>query len=276
MSGTRDTWSPEVYSRFAEERRRPFLDLLSLVSPIPDGRAVDLGCGTGESTRELHRRTGAAETLGIDSSAAMLEKARPLAGNGLRFESGDLARFETGAPLDLVFSNAALHWAPDHPALLARLTRAVAPGGQLAFQVPDNFGHASHRSAEVVAGEEPFRSALRSGGGAHPRNVLAPEDYASILDRLGYAEQTVRLQVYGHRLASREDVVTWVDGSLLSDYRRRLPGPLYARFLERYRERLFASIPDERPFFFTYRRLLVHARRQKRPARLATDSRPRE
>ena len=254
-----DAWNPEVYSRFAEERSRPFFDLLALVTPITGGRAVDLGCGTGALTLELHRRTGAAETLGIDSSKAMLEKAQPHAGGGLQFERGDLAAFAPDdASYDLVFSNAALHWAPDHPWLLANLTRALKPGGQLAFQVPDNFGHPSHRAADKVASQEPFRSAL--GGEAHRRNVLAPEEYASLLHRLGFAEQTVRLQIYGHPLASREDVVTWVEGSLLSEYRRRMSSLLYTDFVTRYREALFTLIPDERPYYFTYRRILVRAR----------------
>jgi trans-aconitate 2-methyltransferase len=255
---SRDTWDPERYARFAKERSQPFFDLLDLVTPIPGGRAVDLGCGTGELTAELHRRTQAAQTLGIDSSDAMLAKAAPHAGGGVQFEKGDIATFAPDEPFDLVFSNAAYHWVPDHAALLARLTRAVKPGGQLAFQVPDNFDHPSHRAAEEVAAAEPFAQAL--GGGAHPRNVLAPEAYAAILDRLGYADQTVRLQVYGHRLDSREGVVTWVEGSLLSEYRRRLPDGLYPGFLARYRERLFAALPDERPFFITFRRILARAR----------------
>jgi trans-aconitate 2-methyltransferase len=254
-----DTWQPETYARFAAERSRPFFDLLDLVTPIPGGRAVDLGCGTGELTRALHEKTGARETLGIDSSEAMLAKAAAHAGAGLRFESGDLAIFAPAEPFDLVFSNAAYHWVPDHPALLARLTKAVRPGGQLAFQVPDNFDHASHRAAEAVAAEEPFASVL--AGSAHPRHVLAPEDYAAILNRLGYSELTVRLNVYGHRLDSREGIVAWVEGSLLSEYRRRLSVALYDQFVSRYRETLFAMVPDERPFFFTFRRVLVHASR---------------
>ena len=103
--------------------------------------------------------------------------------------------------------------------------------------------------------------ATSAWGGKRPRQVLAPEDYAALLHRLGYAEQLVRLQIYGDPLPSREDVVTWVEGSLLSEYRRRLSSSLYTRFLERYRERLFAAIPDERPYFLTYRRILVRARR---------------
>ncbi len=258
MSG--DAWNPEVYARFAAERRRPFDDLLALVAPIPGGRAVDLGCGAGELTRELHRTIEAAETVGIDSSDAMLERARPLAGGGLRFEKGDIGSWEANSGYDLVFSNAALHWVPDHPGLLARLTHALRPGGQLAFQVPDNFDHPAHTTAEDVAGEEPFRSALGDWGGKRPRHVLAPEEYATLLHRLGYAKQLVRLQIYGDRLPSREDVVTWVEGSLLSEYRRRLSNSLYTRFLESYRGRLFATTPDERPYFLTYRRVLARAR----------------
>jgi trans-aconitate 2-methyltransferase len=189
----------------------------------------------------------------------MLFKAASHAGGGLRFERCDIADFAPAEPFDLVFSNAAYHWLPDHPALLARLTRFVKPDGQLAFQVPDNWNHASHRAAEEVAAREPFASTL--GGSAHPRNVLEPEAYSAILDRLGYGEQTVRLQVYGQRLDSREGIVSWVEGSLLSEYRRRLSPELYARFLESYRERLFEMVPDERPFFFTFRRILARGRR---------------
>lgn len=254
-----DAWKPEAYARFAAERRQPFDDLLALVTPIPGGRAVDLGCGPGELTRVLHERTGAAETLGIDSSEAMLAKASSHAGHGVRFERGDIAAFAPEEPFDLVFSNAALQWVPEHDALFSRLTAAVKPGGQLAFQVPDNFDHASHRAAEEIASHASFREAL--AGQPHARNVLPPEAYADRLDHLGFREQTVRLQIYGHRLPSREGVVSWVEGSLLSDYRRRLPAPLYDIFVGQYRERLMTMLPDERPYFFTYRRILVRARR---------------
>ena len=254
---TRDAWDPAQYERFRDERARPFLDLLALVRPRPGIRVVDLGCGTGELTARLHHELAAGETLGIDRSEAMLARARPLAEGGLRFEAGDIAAFAARAAYDLVFSNAALHWLDDHAALFARLTAALRPGGQLAVQMPANFDHPSHVVAAQVGGEAPFHDAL--GGHARERPVLLPEEYALLLERLGYGEQHVRLQVYGHRLAARDEVVEWVKGTLLTDYQHRLTAELYARFVARYRERLLPALEDTRPYFFTFKRVLLWA-----------------
>ena len=252
-----DTWDPERYARFAAERAQPFHDLLDLVRPVAGGRVVDLGCGSGELTAELHRRLGAGQTLGLDSSPAMLGRARPLAGDGLRFEVGDIADFGGGG-WDVVFSNAALQWLPDHEALFGRLVGALAGGGQLAVQMPANFDHPSHLVAAEVAGEEPFRSAL--GGWRELAPIQAPEWYAILLDRLGLAEQHVRLQVYLHHLAAREEVVEWVRGTLLTAYAERLPTELFGRFLDRYRERLLPRLEDSRPYRYPFKRVLLWGR----------------
>jgi trans-aconitate 2-methyltransferase len=253
-----DTWDPRQYERFSDERSAPFFDLLGLVEPCRGGRVVDLGCGTGELTRALHERSGASATLGIDSSEAMLARSKPHAGDGLDFELKDIAEWVPGEPVDLVFSNAALHWVDDHPALFERLTAAVRPRGQLAVQMPANHDHASHLVAERVAGEEPFRQAL--GGYIRRSPVLAPEHYAVLLDRLGYLSQHVRLQVYLHLLSEPEAVVDWVKGTLLTDYKRRLPGALYEDFVARYRELLLAELGEHRPVRFTFKRLLLRGR----------------
>jgi trans-aconitate 2-methyltransferase len=252
-----DSWDPARYERFADERAAPFHDLLALVRPIPGGRAVDLGCGTGTLTVQLHRHVRARETLGLDSSPAMLERARPLAGNGLRFETGDIATFAQGGhgTWELVFSNAALHWLPDHPALLARLAAALRPGGQLAVQVPANHDHPAWVLADEMAEEEPFRTALSGYRRIWP--VEPPERYAELLDRLGFAEQHVRLQVYGHHLAGREEVVEWVRGTLLTDYQRRMPAELFERYLASYRERLLPLLDERRPYFYPFKRVLL-------------------
>jgi trans-aconitate 2-methyltransferase len=254
----KDSWDPDQYHRFADERSAPFWDLLDLVRPVPGGRAVDLGCGSGELTAELHRTLGVAETLGLDSSPAMMAQAQPRDGNGLRFELGDIAGFDQDG-WDVVFSNAALHWLPDHRALLTRLAGLLSAGGQLAVQMPANDDHPSHRVAAELAAEAPFAAAL--GGYRRDWPVQPPEWYAILLDRLGLAAQHVRLQVYLHRLAGPEEVVEWVKGTLLTDYERRLPAELFDAFLGRYRERLLERLEDERPYRYAFKRILLRAER---------------
>jgi trans-aconitate 2-methyltransferase len=256
---TADSWNPGQYAKFLRERSAPFFDLLDLVEARPGMRAVDLGCGTGELTRQLHERLGCRETLGIDRSAKMLEKSAAFAGPGLRFEQGTVESFVPDAPFDLVFSNAALHFAGGHTDLWPRLASFLAPGGQMAVHLPANQGHATHLTAREVAGEEPFAEAL--GAYVLPAHLLPVEEYATLFHRLGFARQTVRLVVYGHLLESREAVVEWVKGSILTEYQSRLSPELYERFLETYRRRLLPRLADERPFFFTFRRVLMHAAR---------------
>lgn len=255
MAKPADTWDPVQYRRFAAERRRPFDELLALVDPAPGGTAVDLGCGTGELTAELHRHLGAASTVGVDTSPAMLEQARTHTVAGLRFELADLATWEPEAPLDVVFANASLQWVPDHPALLARLAGLLVPGGQLAFQVPANHDHPAHTVAAALGAER----GLRAVGPA--ASVPPPEQYATVLHGLGLVDLHVRMQVFGFELPDTAELVEWTRGTLLTGYRGQLEPEQYEAFEAEYRQRLLAELGDRRPYYYPFKRILVHARR---------------
>jgi trans-aconitate 2-methyltransferase len=273
-----DAWDAKQYNRFAAERRQPFVDLCALIQIPPDAcerkcRAIDLGCGDGALTLELYERLGrewqAVELSGLDNSPRMFEAAQqqPQAGT-VRFQLGDVGRFvekallgET-APYDLVFSNAALHWVPAHERLFAGLAEAVAPGGQLAVQMPANHAHPSQVIARKLASTEPFATALGElASSTSPHSVLALEDYAGLLHRCGFAEQHVRLQVYSHELTDSTEVVEWLRGSLLTAYQQRLDSELWERFLADYRGQLAVELGTGRAYLLTYNRILLWARR---------------
>jgi trans-aconitate 2-methyltransferase len=251
---TADVWDPDQYRRFQDERDQPFHDLLALVQPIDEPVVVDLGCGDGRLTALAHQQLGAGSTLGIDSSASMLSTAPSL--QGLRFELDDIATWAAPKGFDIVLANAALHWVPDHSAVLARWVGSLAGGGQLAVQVPANHDHPSHTLVAEVAAE--------LGIDAEPdpvaTNVLSPVAYAELLDGLGAQDQSVRLQVYAHRLASTPEVVEWVKGTTLTRVKRATDDVTYQRFVSRYRERFVATVGDRAPYTYLFKRILMWAR----------------
>jgi trans-aconitate 2-methyltransferase len=262
-------WDPGQYRKFAAQRSAPFWDLVGLIATDrPIRRAVDLGCGDGLLTAQAAERLGTVEMVGLDNSPAMLADAAPHANAGLRFELGDIAAWGPDAHRvdgshDLVLANASLQWVPDHPQVLARWTAALASHGQLAVQMPINADHPSHVLAGEVAAMEPFASAF--DGPPPPdqvaANVLLPEDYATLFHELGFAEQAVRLQVYGHVLDSTADVVEWVRGTTLTRFFKRLPAELHEPFVDAYRLALLARLGEHAPFFYPFKRILMWGRR---------------
>lgn len=255
-------WNPAQYATFSDERTQPFLDLLDLVEPVPIERAVDLGCGAGPLTVMAADRFATTRMVGVDNSPAMLRAAASFARADVSFEHGDIGEWTSAGDVDLVIANASLQWVPDHPTVLRRWTAALRAGGQLAVQVPSNAAMPSHRAAVRVAEREPYVSAFDDGPPPDPvaANVLAPEQYASLLHGLGYAHQHVRLQVYPHLLPSSRHVVEWVRGTMLTRFEKTLPRELFDRFVVDYERELLSEIGDHSPSFFPFRRVLLWGR----------------
>lgn len=253
----KDSWNPEQYGKFKNQRSLPFFDLMGLLAPVDEARVVDLGCGTGELTLELHRHVGASSTLGLDSSDEMLRASAAFVKPGLSFEKGHLEAWAPVGEYDIVFSNAALQWVGDHPSLFGRLRAALREGGQLAVQMPMNHDYPTHVIASRMSHEPRWRAKLKGQTYDKFSSLLSLEDYASLLFRLGFAEQNVMLKVYPQLVESRADVVEWVRGSMLTYFQSRLTPEDFDEFVSEFEERLFAVLPDEHPFFYPFKRVLI-------------------
>lgn len=253
------TWDPKQYEKFKQQRFLPFLDLMNLVQPQDAMNVIDLGCGTGENTKTLHDKLGAALTLGIDQSETMLAKSGAFQTDGLSFREYSIENFTPDGPVDLVFSNAALHFVKDHETLFPRLASWLGDGGQFAAHLPSNHTYPTHTIVQELGAEERYQSAL--GGENYTSAVLLPERYAEILHECGFTEQTVRLNIYTHELPDAEAVYEWVKGSLLTWYQKRMPERVFEQFRDEYKRRLLERLGEAQPFFFTFRRLLIWGRK---------------
>lgn len=253
-------WDPEEYGRYAGERARPFAELLARVAADRPETVVDLGCGTGELTATLSGRWPAAQVLGIDSSPEMLARANALARPpALRFAPADIAGWEPETPVDVLVSNAALQWLPDHPALLRRLLAAVAPGGWFAFQVPGNFDEPSHALLRGLAAGSRWSRWL--AGTTDLPKVLSPESYLDLLSAAGWSAD-VWESTYLHVLTGPDPVLHWLRAAGLRPVLAALPTPERPVFEAEFGAALRAAYPDRAGrTLLPFRRIFAVARR---------------
>ena len=252
-----DAWNPAQYHRFAGARLRPAIDLVARITLSEPATIYDLGCGSGRTTDLFARRRPAARIVGVDVSPKMLASARQEFPR-LEFVQADLAQWSPAEPADLLFSNAALHWLDDHPALFARLIGQVRPGGQLAVQMPHNHDQPSHHAMAPAAEAGPWRQRLRPL--LCPSPVSAAAEYHAML-----AAHARRLDIwettYLHILEGANPVAEWTKGTALSPLLEALEGFQRSEFEPAYRALVTGAYPRdaEGMTLFPFRRVFIIA-----------------
>jgi trans-aconitate 2-methyltransferase len=253
-------WDPEQYLRFAGERASPFFDLVAAISHPNPAMVVDLGCGPGGLTATLAVRWPDARIVGIDESAEMIARARrhTIAGR-LTFHEADVSSWQEAQPVDVILSNACFHWVPDHAMLLDRLTSLLAPGGVLAFQVPDNSAEPSHRLLRELVASAEWADPL---AGAPTPTVAGTDWYVRYLSGKGLQVNAWETTYY-HVLEGSQAVSEWVRGTTLRPLLELLSPDQEERFLTTYSELLEEVYPQsELGIIYRFHRIFVVARKE--------------
>jgi trans-aconitate 2-methyltransferase len=251
------SWDPQQYLRFAGQRLRPALDLIAHIPLEHPQTVVDLGCGTGNVTRILRDRWPQAHITGVDGSPQMLSEARKVKAD-IAWEQSQLDVWDPTEKYDLIFSNAALHWLDDHPALFAKLAGNVAGGGVLAVQMPRNFAAPSHTLMHELALSAPWRDVLARV--LRPMPVLEPAAYYNLLAARAHSIdiwETEYLQI----LEGENPVAEWTKGTWLAPLLAALAPGAHEAFEFEYRQRVAQAYP-RRPdgkTLFPFRRLFIVA-----------------
>ncbi|MEV0368227.1 trans-aconitate 2-methyltransferase [Streptomyces sp. NPDC050636] len=265
------TWDPQQYLRHAGHRTRPFHDLLTRITELPrqqgPARIADLGCGPGNVTALLAERWPDAHITGYDNSPEMLKEAElyagPTKGGGhLDFTTADAADWAPDEPYDLIVSNAALQWVPNHPDSFARWVDAVKPGGTFAFQVPGNFTSPSHALLGELCDAPQWRDRLDTHGRRFV-HILEPADYLERLTDLG-CEADVWETTYVQLLQGEDPVLDWVKGTALRPVLTALEDDPPARdaFVAEFRDLLRKAYPvGSHGTVFPFRRIFAVARK---------------
>lgn len=260
-AGTR--WDPGQYTKFADNRLRPALELINRIPLKAPGEIYDLGCGAGTVTRMIAEKWPSATVHGLDNSGDMLEKAAGESAT-IQWMEADVRTWKPVKNPDLIFSNAALHWVEDHEALFPRLVRYLNPGGCLAVQMPLSWDQPSHRlMRETLADGGPEGRALGTEALRESMARKWVEDAAVYYDLLSVFTSSLDIweTEYLHMLRGEDPVLEWVKGTGLRPILNRLKGDALDLFLEEYRSRLRIAYPV-RPggmTLYPFRRLFIVA-----------------
>lgn len=253
------TWDPGQYLRYGDERLRPALELLDRIDQPAPLLVHDVGCGTGQITRIMAERWPEARVVGSDTSTEMLAEAAAIPSR-VEWQERDVREWAPDGPLDVVYSNAVLHWVPDHDTTILRLLRSLRPGGQLAIQMPSSWHEPSHRlMRQTLASLDLGSPALR----AHysRQNVATPEHYAALLAEA--EDLDLWATRYYQQMTGDDPVLEWVKGTALRPILEELTGDARTRFLDAYTAELRRAYPPGPGGVTVYRfpRLFIVARR---------------
>ncbi|MDB6142457.1 MAG: trans-aconitate 2-methyltransferase [Pseudomonas sp.] len=233
------TWSAKQYSAFENERTRPVRDLVAAIPAQEVRRAIDLGCGPGNSTEVLADRYPHALITGMDSSEDMITAAKKRLPD-LEFEVDDIEGWAPKQQYDVILANASLQWALHHDRLYPHLVEQLAPGGNLAIQTPDNLEEPAHRMAREIAAGGHWASKI--GGVKHPPRHSAGYYYDLLTQHCSHVD--VWRTTYFHPLdGGAQAVVEWFKGSALRPYLAALDDTDKAGFLAEYLKAMEAAYP---------------------------------
>ncbi len=249
-AATRD-WDAATYDRVSDVQLRNGLEVLDRLSLKGNETVLDAGCGSGRLTAEIAARLPEGRVIACDGSPAMVESTRAAVPEAEVFLA-DLAELELDEPVDAIFSNAVIHWIPDHTALFRRFYGALKPGGRLLTQA-GGAGNLVRFDAvlDEVMGAEPFAEHFAGWGG--PWNYPMPEDEAAALAAAGFGDIHCELVT---RTLDPPDGTAWLRSTALGAHTERLPHELREPFVEA----IAARLPD--PLVLRdYIRLNVNARR---------------
>ncbi|MFD3745883.1 class I SAM-dependent methyltransferase [Nocardia sp. NPDC058633] len=153
-------------------------------------RVLDIGCGTGQTTREAGRAAVDGSAVGVDISELMLEQARRISDEegpsnvGFQLADAQVNPFPANA-FDLCISRFGVMFFADPVAAFSNIARALRPGGRLAWLVWQ--GHDRNEWASMFS--DVLASAIATPGRG-PFSLADPVVTESMLTTAGFTEIT--------------------------------------------------------------------------------------
>jgi trans-aconitate 2-methyltransferase len=225
---------------FKNERTQPAVDLLSRIPKFAPRRVVDLGCGPGFATELIARRYPRADIIGVDDSESALQAAKALL-PAVHFERFEIGVWTPEEAYDLIFSNGALQWLPNHRNLVPKLLASVEAGGFLALQIPNNIQEPNRVLMRMVAADGSWADKLLPIAKSEPNTEVYEDLYARL--RPDCASLEIWETTYFHPLNGVWSIIAWMKASGLGPFLKPLDANERRGFLRQYADQLAREYP---------------------------------
>jgi trans-aconitate 2-methyltransferase len=254
-------WNAEVYDRIGTPMRRWAQAVIEDLHLRGDETVLDAGCGSGSVTLDLLEPLPRGRIYAVDSSPEMISKiTKAIEERGITNVipiQASLTDFELPEQVDVVFSNAVLHWIPDDDALFSCLLRATKPGGRFRAQCGGGENIARLMEAtEAVEKREPYAQDL---GLAEFRKYRTAEEATAAMERAGWTDVCAALFDSPVRFDNHEDAALYLRTIILQRHVVALPKEHQDRFLHDVIDETVHRFGE--PFTADYVRLDLWARR---------------
>ncbi|MGB2853890.1 MAG: methyltransferase domain-containing protein [Dehalococcoidia bacterium] len=231
-------WNAECYQKSPSETQEWGRELVSKLELGGWERVLDIGCGDGKLTAEIAQRVPQGSAVGIDSSPEMISLAKrtfpPRQFANLHFQQMDATHLGFSSELDVVFSNAALHWIADHRPMLKGIQRSLRSPGKMLIQMGGT-GNAAEIIATTIAVAQDARWRECFAGFSSPVRFYGPEEYGALLAEAGLEPRRVELIAKDMLHHGKEGLASWVRAVWL---------PFVGRIPDSLREDFIAAIAD--------------------------------
>jgi len=237
-------WKPNLYLTFGKERTQPTIDLVARIEFETPSRIIDIGCGPGNSTNVLKARWPHSEIIGVDNSQAMIEQAKKTY-EDISWMCADASNdLSSLGKFDIVFSNAAIQWIPNHEALLSNFFNLLSNNGIMAIQVPNTSNMPINIELKNLVANEKWKKHFNSLSSSYSYHT--EYFYYDILCNLTN-DIDMWVTNYCHVMNSYNDIVKWYSSTGLRPYLDCLKDEyMQSEFLFEYEQILSKSYPVQK------------------------------
>lgn len=243
-------WNAAEYAANSTVQQSWARELLARLHLRGDERLLDIGCGDGKVTAEIARALPRGAALGVDASPEMIAFAQqkfPAATHAnLQFQICDARKIREVAAkssLDLIFSNAALHWVDDHEMILQGAAAILKPGGRLMISCG---GKGNAHDVFLALRPEMRLKRWREFFRQMPMPYFfhSPADYKKWLPESGFKIQRLELAPKEAMYPGASGFATWLRATWLP-FTHRVPEPLREEFIAAVTHRYLAKHPPD-------------------------------